>query len=100
MIDSSSARLARPRIRLVSVKGNYFNFMPVGSSRSPRRAPNPALFLAVALSSFAAYYALVHHRAATAPASSRPRLNDHPLVWPVHSPDQDRDGSQPLREDR
>ena len=69
--------------------------MPVGgggsSPQSPRRAPNPALFLAVALASFAAFYTLVHRRAATAPASSRPRLNDHPLVWPVHSPDQDRD---------
>src|SRR6266702_279953 len=70
-------------------------------SRSmPRRsAPNPALFAAVALSSFAAYYTLVHHRAATSPASSR-RPNDHPLVWPVHTPDQDRDGTQLRREDR
>ena len=67
--------------------------------QSRRGAPNPALFVAVALSSFAVYYILVHHRAATAPASSRPRLNDHPLVWPVHSPDQDRDGSQRRRED-
>ena len=67
----------------------------------PRRAaPNPVLFVAVALSSFAAYYALVHHRAATSPASSRPRPNDHPLVWPVHTPDQDRDGTQRHREDR
>jgi hypothetical protein len=77
--------------------------MPVGSPQSQRRPPNPALFIAVALASFAAYYTLVHHRAATAPASSRPRLNDHPLVWPVHSPDQDhrdRDGTQHRREDR
>ena len=65
-----------------------------------RAAPNPVLFVAVALSSFAAYYALVHHRAATSPASSRPRPNDHPLVWPVHTPDQDRDGTQRHREDR
>src|SRR5216683_282363 len=68
--------------------------------QTPKGPPNPALFVAVALSSLAAYYALVHHRAATAPASSRPRPNDHPLVWPVHAPDQDRDGTQLRREDR
>jgi hypothetical protein len=96
----SNVRGAAQRVPSLACEGANQRFMK--APHRPRGAPHPALFVAIALSSFAAYYTLVHYRAATAPASSRPRPNDHPLVWPVHSPDQDqdRDGTQPHRENR
>ncbi|ETW85580.1 hypothetical protein HETIRDRAFT_414588 [Heterobasidion irregulare TC 32-1] len=54
------------------------------------KGPNPALFAGVALLSFGAFYFLVNHRAVTAPASARPRPNDHPLVPPIHSEEADK----------
>jgi len=46
------------------------------------KAPNPWLFVALSVSSFATFYILVKHRAKTSPASLQPRQLDHPLIPP------------------
>ena len=53
------------------------------------RGPNPWLLVALSISSFVAFAAVLKTRETTNPASSQPRQLDHPLVPPRHN-DKDK----------
>ncbi|TFK42838.1 hypothetical protein BDQ12DRAFT_676873 [Crucibulum laeve] len=55
---------------------------------SSRKAPNPWLFVALSVSSFAIFYSVIKRREQTNPASLQPRQADHPLVPPRHKEDR------------
>lgn len=57
--------------------GRFQSSAPSSSRPPTHKAPHPALFAAVTLLAFGTFAVLVRHRAETAPASARPRLNDH-----------------------
>ena len=61
----------------VRIQGPYSAFMT-------RKGPNPLLFVALSLSSFAIFFVVIKHRENTNPASLNPRQADHPLVPPRH----------------
>jgi len=56
----------------VRIQGPYSAFMT-------RKGPNPLLFAALSLSSFAIFFAVIKHREST---SLNPRQADHPLLPP------------------